>query len=174
MPVMGILFFMNNETTFVTHESIPPFLPKDCKILILGSFPSPVSRKEEFYYAYKTNRFFKVLSHLLQESEPKTKEERMLFLEKHKIGLYDVIYSCRIKGASDSTIEDVTVADIKKIRDKNKSIRQVFTTGKKANELYLKYIGNDSIPLPSTSAANASMSLETLCQHYSIILSYLN
>lgn len=171
---MGILFFMKSENTFVTHESIPPFLPKDCKILILGSFPSPVSRKEEFYYAYKTNRFFKVLSCLFHEAEPKTKEERMIFLAKHKIGLYDVIYSCRIKGASDSSIEDVTIADIAKIRDENKSILQVFTTGRKASELYQKYIGNDSIVLPSTSAANASMSLETLCQNYSIILTFLN
>lgn len=165
---------MKNDYTFVTHESIPPFIPKDCRILILGSFPSPVSRKESFYYAYKTNRFFQVLSSLFHEKEPKSKEERMSFLERHKIGLYDVIYSCRIKGASDSTIEDVTPSNIAKIKEENKNILQVFTTGKKAYELYERYIGKDAIPLPSTSAANASMSLEKLCQYYSIILSFLN
>ena len=165
---------MKNEFTFVTHESIPPFIPKDCRILILGSFPSPVSRKESFYYAHKTNRFFKVLSSLFHEGEPKSKEERMSFLERHRIGLYDVIYSCRIKGASDSTIDDVTPSEIDKIKEENKSIIQVFTTGKKAYELYEKYIGKDAISLPSTSAANASMSIMQLCQHYSIILSYLN
>ena len=165
---------MKNEFTFVTHESIPPFIPKDCRILILGSFPSPVSRKESFYYAHKTNRFFKVLSSLFHEEEPKSKEERVSFLERHRIGLYDVIYSCRIKGASDSTIDDVTPSEIDKIKEENKSIIQVFTTGKKAYELYEKYIGKDAISLPSTSAANASMSIMQLCQHYSIILSYLN
>ncbi len=165
---------MKNEYAFVTHESIPPFIPKDCRILILGSFPSPVSRKESFYYAHKTNRFFKVLSSLFHEEEPKSKEERISFLERHKIGLYDVIYSCKIKGASDSSIDDVTPSEINKIKEENKSIIQVFTTGKKAYELYEKYIGNDAISLPSTSAANASMSIRELCQHYSIILPYLN
>ncbi len=165
---------MKNEYTFVTHESIPPFIPKDCRILILGSFPSPVSRKESFYYAHKTNRFFKVLSSLFHEEEPKSKEERISFLERHKIGLYDVIYSCKIKGASDSSIDDVTPSEINKIKEENKSIIQIFTTGKKAYELYEKYIGNDAISLPSTSAANAIMSIRELCQHYSIILPYLN
>ncbi len=165
---------MKSESTLVTHENIPPFIPKDCKILILGSFPSPVSRKVAFYYAYKTNRFFNVLSSLFHEKEPITKEERMSFLTHHKIGLYDVIYSCSIKGASDSSIDNVTPSDIKKIRKENKSIQQVFTTGKKASELYKKYIGDDFISLPSTSAANASMSIERLIQEYSIILSFLN
>ncbi len=34
---------------------------KDSKILILGSFPSIVSRKNNFYYANPTNRFWRVL-----------------------------------------------------------------------------------------------------------------
>lgn len=165
---------MKNQPNFVTHESLPPFIPEGAKILILGSFPSPVSRKEGFYYAYKTNRFFKVISSILKEEEPLTKEERMAFLSRHKIALYDVIYSCVITGASDSTIDEVTPCDIDKIRKDHPTIKQVFTTGKKASDLYLKYHDSDYISLPSTSAANAAMSIDELCQHYSIILPFLN
>ena len=165
---------MKNQPIFVTHDSLPPFVPEGSKILILGSFPSPMSRKEGFYYAYRTNRFFKVLSSILKEKEPLTKEERMAFLSRHKIALYDVIYSCRITGASDSSIEEVTPCDIDKIRKENPTIRQVFTTGKKASDLYLKYQDSSYISLPSTSAANAAMSIDELCQHYSIILPFLN
>ncbi len=163
-----------NKYLHVTHDSIPPFVPQDAKILILGSFPSPGSRKEGFYYAYKTNRFFKILSSLFSEEEPMTTEERKAFLNKHAIALYDVIESCDIVGASDSSIRNVLVSDIDGIKAKTPSLRQIFTTGTKAAELYRKYHDDNFLSLPSPSAANAGMSLTELVGKYSVILSFLN
>lgn len=167
-------FMEKKKFLHVSHDSIPPFIPENAKILILGSFPSPGSRKAGFYYAYKTNRFFKILSFLFSEEEPITTEERKSFLCRHRIALYDVIESCDIVGASDSSIRNVTASDIGKIRKGSSSIGQVFTTGIKAAELYRKYHDEDFISLPSPSAANAGMSLTELIGKYSVILSFLN
>ncbi len=157
----------------ITHDSIPPFFDSESRILILGSLPSVGSRKAGFYYAYRTNRFFRILSILFKEDEPLSTEERKAFLKRHRIALFDVIKECDIKGSSDSSIRNAVVNDFSFIR-KHSSIVQVFTTGTLADSLYRKYVGNDNIPLPSPSAANAQMNLEKLVQAYSIILSFLN
>lgn len=158
----------------VDHTSIPPFINKDANTLILGSLPSVASRKYGFFYAHPQNRFFKILSMVFKEEEPKTIEERKDFLTRNKIGLYDVIFACDIYGSSDASIENVEPIDLKNLLIQYPNIKQIFTTGKKAKELYDKYllpqVGVEAISLPSSSAANASMSLEKLVEAYKIIL----
>ena len=162
------------EYTHVTHESLKPFVPEDAKILILGSLPSIATRKANFYYAHKTNRFYKVLAGVFHEAEPVTTEERKQFLTDHHLALYDSIYECDIHSSSDATIRNVISSKpiLDEIREKN-DIKAVFNTGKKSFEVYQKYIGTDSILLPSPSAANAMMSLDELVERYSVILHYL-
>lgn len=160
------------EYQHITHKDFGPFIQKNSKILILGSLPSIGSRKAKFYYAYKTNRFFKILAQLFNEGEPLSTDERKEFLIKHKIALFDVIKECDIKGSSDSSIKNVVVNDIPSLI-KNTNIKRIFTTGKTGTDLYHTYLGNDNIYLPSPSAANASMSIENLIKAYQVILSYL-
>lgn len=156
--------------THVSHESLDPFVPKDCRILVLGSMPSITTRSVGFYYAHKTNRFFKILSLVFTEQEPISIGERKEFLTNHKIGLYDSIYECDIHSSSDSSIKNVVSSKtiIDRIK-KEKDIKAIFTTGKASDMVYKKYIGDDNISLPSTSAANATMSLSELVKAYSII-----
>ena len=158
----------------VDHSSIPPFINKDANTLILGSLPSVASRKYGFFYAHPQNRFFKILAMVFKEEEPKTIEERKAFLTRNRIGLYDVIYACDIYGSSDATIENVEPIDLKGLLKQYPNIKRIYTTGKKAKELYDKYLlpqtGVEAISLPSSSAANASMSLGRLVEEYKIIL----
>ena len=143
----------------VDHTSIPPFINKDANTLILGSLPSVASRKYGFFYAHPQNRFFKILSMVFKEEEPKTIEERKDFLTRNKIGLYDVIFACDIYGSSDASIENVEPIDLKNLLKQYPNIKNIFTTGKKAKELYDKYllpqVGVEAVSLPSSSAANA-------------------
>lgn len=93
-----------------------------------------------------------------------------MFLIKHKIALFDVIKTCDIKGSSDSSIKNIKVNDINKII-KNSNIKKIFTTGRKATDLYKKYCypktNIESIYLPSTSPANCGYcSYEELLQIY--------
>ncbi|MBR0440170.1 MAG: DNA-deoxyinosine glycosylase [Bacilli bacterium] len=157
----------------VTHESIPPFINKDSKILILGSLPSVKSREYGFYYAHPQNRFFKLLAEVFNENEPKTTIERKEFLIKHRIGLYDVIYECDICGSSDSSIKNVKAINIKQLLEDYPNIKVIMTTGKKAKELYDRYLFRqcniEAISLPSSSPANASIQMDKLIDAYQII-----
>ena len=157
----------------VTHSSLPSFLPGGARILILGSFPSKESRKQGFYYAHKNNRFFPVLAALFEEKVPLTIQERKEFLAKHHIALSDVIYSCDIHASSDTSIKNVVPRDIKAILQKY-PIEKVFTTGKKASELYQIYFDKDNISLPSSSSANAARKRDDLVKAYSVIREYLS
>ena len=96
------------ELEFVTHESLKPFIYPEAEILILGSLPSIKSREDNFFYAHKTNRFYKVLAAIYNEKTPQNLNEKKEFLKRHKIALYDTIYSCYIHGSSDASIKDIT------------------------------------------------------------------
>lgn len=153
------------KSEFIVHP-FEPVYDGESRILILGSFPSVVSREQNFYYANRYNRFWTVMS-LLFETD--ITDRRAFCLEKH-IALWDVIESCTIEGSSDSSIRNVTVNDIRALTEKTK-IHTVFTTGQKASSLYRKYVICDCehIPLPSTSAANAAMRTDDLVRAYRII-----
>ncbi|MDO4487303.1 MAG: DNA-deoxyinosine glycosylase [Bacillota bacterium] len=163
------------QTETVTHE-LEPYYNENSKVLILGSIPSPKSREQGFYYGHPRNRFWKVLSDILKEEFPDTVEKRKAMLEAHNIALWDVLSSCEIKGADDSSIRNPHANDLGIIINKA-NISAVFATGKKAADLYNRYCrsssGIDVICLPSTSPANCSCSYERLKQEYSIILNYL-
>ena len=111
---------------------------------------------------------------VFKEEEPKTIEERKDFLTRNKIGLYDVIFACDIYGSSDASIENVEPIDMKNLHKQYPNIKRIFTTGNNATELYDKYllpqVGVEATSLPSSSAANASMSLDKLVEAYKIIL----
>lgn len=166
---------MKQKEENLTHP-IEPFIKKNSKILILGTFPSPKSREFGFYYSHPQNRFWKVMSILFNTKTPVTIEEKKEFLSKHQIALWDVLESCTITGASDSSIKDPVPNNIS-AKLKDTEITHIFTTGLKAANLYKKYCyPNTKITatnLPSTSPANCAMKLDTLVDKYKIILKYL-
>ncbi len=105
---------------------------------------------------------------VFEEETPLTTEERKEFLKRHNIALYDVIYECDIEASKDSSVRNIVPSDIKDLI-KDTDIRHIITTGSLSDKLYKKYIGNDNIALPSTSAANASYSIDKLFNEYKII-----
>lgn len=140
---------------------LDPVIDKNCKILILGSMPSVISREKAFYYANPTNRFWKALSFVTDCNfyDLQTEEKKSLLLEKH-IALYDVFSSCEIKCSSDSDIKNAKINDIPTLI-KNTAIKTIYITSKKAytafTEKYgIEVYGAKVIALPSPSSANRS------------------
>ena len=157
---------------------IHPFKPvifKESRVLILGSFPSVKSREVDFYYGNKNNRFFKILEVIFDEKIGGSKEEKIDFLKRHKIALFDVVKSCEIVGSSDSSLSVKEVNDIGKLIE-NTDVEKILLNGKKAFEIFQKYIKIDKVKyfyIPSSSPANASFSLDRLVFEYRKQLEYL-
>lgn len=146
----------------VSHP-LTPIYNKNSKVLILGTIPSIKSREIGFYYGNPKNRFWKTLSKVFEEEIGESKREKINFLLKHNIALFDVLKSCDISSSSDNTIKNPIPNNLNKII-KNSNIKYIFTTGKKAYELYMKYCYEDTgikaIYLPSTSPANCPKGIE--------------
>ncbi len=157
----------------LVEHTLAPIYDEHSKILILGSLPSVKSREVGFYYGHPQNRFWKVLANIYNV-ELKDIDSKIDFLHNYHIALYDVILQCDIEGSSDSKIKDVVPTDLD-IIIKNSQIKHIYTTGKKAYDLYMKYqypkTKIKAINLPSTSPANAGWSLEQLIQSYQQIRS---
>ncbi len=154
-------------------HTIDPIYDKNSKILILGSFPSVKSRKENFYYAHPQNQFWNILSDVFNEKIVDKRE----FLIRHNIALWDVVKSCTIDKSKDSSIKNVVVNDILSIVDAT-NIKHIFTVGKKAYQLYNKYLKDkvliDAIYLPSTSPIYAFLSYHDKLNEYLIIKEILD
>jgi len=150
------------------HE-IAPVFDSQSKVLLLGSFPSPKSREAGFYYAHPQNRMWKVLARIFREPFPETTEDRKDFLHRNHIAMWDVLESCDIDGASDTSIRNAVPNDLSAILA-NSQICAVFTTGAKASSLYNRFQSktNDTLhlELPSTSPANAACSEDFLAASY--------
>ena len=157
------------------EEQIHPFPPvydENSRILILGSFPSVASRQAGFYYGHPQNRFWRVIAAVTGEEPPRDIPEKLALLKKHGIALWDSVHSCRIEGSADASIRGAAPNDIPALLNKT-HIGRIFCNGKTAWNCYNKFVlsqtGIKAEALPSTSAANASWSLERLIEAWSAI-----
>jgi len=165
---------MSEEMAFCrqTVHPIPPVYNSESRILILGSFPSVVSRETGFYYGHPRNRFWSVLAALFNEPIPRTRPEKTdLLLRKH-IALWDVIRSCSISGSADSSIKDVTPNDLSVILNAA-DIRSIYVNGQTAFRYYRRFalpsVDRPVTCLPSTSPANAAWNLGRLTEAWRCI-----
>lgn len=170
------LFYMEKKYRSARHDKVAPLIDNNCHTLLLGSMLSPKSAEAEFYYAHPQNRFWSVLAAVFDSPPVISRQERAELALSNGIALWDVIFSCEIVGASDSTIKNVVYNDLDGLLKAHPNITRVFTTGGKAHELLLKYnkqIKNpiicNAIRLPSTSPLNCAAKLEDLIKAYSVI-----
>ena len=138
----------------VEEHPIPPFFPKDARVLFLGSFPPPRNRWcMEFFYPNLQNDFWRILGlvffddkeHFL-EARP-TDGKRVFarhrieaFLREHQIAMYDTaVRVIRQRGnASDAFLAVVEPLDLERVlRLQLPSCRALITTGEKATDTLL-------------------------------------
>lgn len=137
---------------------IAPLYDAESRILILGTFPSPKSREARFFYGHPQNIFWQVLPRVLgSDAVLQSVAERAEFAHAHHVALWDVIAEVEIKGADDASIRMIRANRFRPMLEGSK-IRAIFTTGKKATELFNRHCASEagmhSIYLPSTSPAN--------------------
>lgn len=165
--------------TALTHveNTLDPIIFPDSRVLLLGSMPSPKSREIGFYFGNPQNRFWRVVATLYGEKPLQSIPEKIDFCKRHYLALCDVLKACDIKGASDASIANPVPYNIGALIQ-DSSICAIFTLGGTATKFYKRYTEQQtSIParqLPSTSPANARMSVDDLVEEFTIIKKFTN
>ena len=157
------------------EHPFPPAFDENCRILILGSFPSVKSRSDGFYYGHPQNRFWRMLAAVFGEGIPTNIADKRAMLLRHHIALWDVIAICDIEGSSDASVKNPVPVDISVITN-SAHIEKVICNGNLAYKLYQRHleavVGLPAHVMPSTSPANASYSLDKLIAAWKDVLCY--
>ncbi len=146
----------NIKNTIETHP-LPPFLPPNAWLLMLGSFPPPRARwSMDFYYPNFQNDMWRIFGlvffgdkdHFITGPKKFDKDKLEAFLREKGIAVSDTASKARrLKGnASDQFLEIVETIDLAATLDKIPDCRAIMTAGEKATSALLSITGS---PLPS-------------------------
>ncbi|MFZ1852828.1 MAG: DNA-deoxyinosine glycosylase [Nitrosomonas sp.] len=157
-----------------TVQSFPPVVGERARILILGSMPGEASLAAKQYYAHPRNAFWPIMTKWLEiPLDGVSYQERVAALQASPIALWDVLKSCKRLGSLDSNIQIATqtINDFQNFFSIYRKVTHVFFNGGKAEICFKRYVlPLNNLPqptlirLPSTSPANAKLSLEEKCQ----------
>ncbi|WP_264564194.1 DNA-deoxyinosine glycosylase [Flavobacterium sp. N3904] len=144
--------------------SFPHFVNSKTEILILGTMPGVQSLTKQEYYAHPRNHFWKILyTYFNALPIPDRFEEKIKFLQNHKVGLWDVLENCERKGSLDIHIKNQKENDFEMFFKQFPSITKIIFNGKQSHAFFSKKFGQiEGITyyvMPSTSPAN-TMSFE--------------
>lgn len=155
--------------------SFPPIASADIEVLILGSIPGDRSIAENEYYAHPQNRFWRMLANITRNEIPNSYSEKKNFLLKHKIGLWDVAHKAVRPGSMDSDIRNSEPNDLQIFIGRHSHLKAIGFNGRKAEALFDSFFERSAMityhSLPSTSPANARITLEQLCERWKKLVS---
>ena len=153
---------MNNKNNSALNSStehvhpFEPFVSKNTKTLILGTFPgkdftdpNKENDKEDWYYGNKRNEFWELIEYALccKENSLKTIKEKKEVLEKHNIGITDIVKKAirTENNNSDKNLEVMETNDLNSLLDKYKGIDTIVLTSKDMYKKFLKkyYVETD-------------------------------
>ncbi len=148
------------RSVYKLHSFAPIVTPRS-RILILGSMPSVMSLEKNQYYGNPQNQFWKIIYAVFGCDASDHYHDKITFLKKNTIALWDLIESCERIGSSDAAIKNVRPNAVRALLEEHRAIAVVLFNGQTAEKIFKKNIGLDAAPavtfhvLPSTSPANA-------------------
>ena len=130
---------MADSKAAYTHvgPGLPPLHGARAGALILGSFPSPRSREQGFFYGHPQNRFWPLLAALTGEPVPDWAdiEAKKALILDHGLAVWDTIGACDIRGASDASIRNVQPNDVAALI-RQLGVQAVFCNGAASGRVY--------------------------------------
>jgi len=146
MSLVQYVINMSELIEYPTLYSFPSIVPKKPRVLILGTMPGGESLRLQQYYAFKRNHFWPMIYRLLGSTEDpwqQSYEERIEFVKKYYIALWDVYAACiRKKGSLDQSIEQGVPNEILPLLKANPSITTLFFNGSKSAKGFQIYSEN--------------------------------
>ena len=144
---------MKPSTPVIERHPWPPFMPRDARLLMLGTFPPKPERwSMPFYYPNRINDFWRICGmvfygnrdHFWNEAERRFRQadiERML--TERRIALWDTGMAVRHlrDNASDKFLEIVEEIELERVLAEYATIEAVVTTGEKATTVVAGQMG---------------------------------
>ena len=133
--------------------------------------PGQISLQQQQYYAHPRNAFWPIMAELFRFPSDLEYQQRLKCLQAKKVALWDVLAECYRPGSLDSKIVSTSVIcnDFNDYFSVHRDIEIVLFNGAKSEELFQRYVFSTletgrrefrMLRMPSTSPANARMSLE--------------
>ncbi|WP_254225956.1 DNA-deoxyinosine glycosylase [Burkholderia gladioli] len=144
-------------------RSFPPVVDEHTRVLILGSLPGEVSLAQSRYYAHPQNRFWRLLGEVLDtELVALDYAQRLQTLQRHGIGLWDVVAEATRIGSLDSRIRDHASNDLVALVQSLPRLAAIAFNGGTAARLGTRALGEHGaaytlLGLPSSSPAYAAL-----------------
>jgi hypoxanthine-DNA glycosylase len=139
-------------------ESFPPIITRSSKLLILGTMPGRISLEAQQYYANNQNAFWRVIFGMFGEQVPPTYKERIAFVKKKNIAIWDVLRNCEREGSLDENIINEEPNDFAALFARYPGIRTIVFNGGNSHKFFKRYVGLDTghklLKMPSTSPSN--------------------
>jgi len=161
-------------------HSFPPVTDKSVTKLILGSMPGKASLAANQYYAHPRNIFWPVMQTVINVRSDLPYDARCKELTQHKVALWDVLKMCTRTGSLDSDIVESSIVpnDFESFLLAHSRLRAIFFNGTKAQSIFARHVipnlssafaGIALTRLPSTSPANASISLADKVAQWKVV-----
>ena len=141
----------------IEEHPLQPFLPKNAKMLFLGSFPPPKARwSMEWFYPNWINDFWRIQGVIhfddknyfeIKGEKRFDKERIMSFCEEKGMAFFDTARKvCRLKNNADDNFLDILEpTDVFALLHQMPSCSVVVTTGGKASEEICAYFNSKGI-----------------------------
>lgn len=142
----------------VERHPFEPFLPKGCRLLMLGSFPPAEKRwAMRFYYPNYINDmwrifgivFFNDKQYFVDEARKTFHLDALIpFLEAKGVGLFDTATAVRrtTGTAADKDLEVVEPTDLSALLRQIPACKAIVTTGEKATDVLRTWFGIAQAP----------------------------
>ena len=159
------------EGTGVEWHPLVPFLPRNTRVLFLGSFPPQRKRWcMDFFYPNFINDhwrieglvFHQAADHFVDTAQKTFRLQAIVrHLKQHGIGFFDTALAVKRleDNASDKHLEVVVPTDIRVLTAQLPELRAIVTTGEKATMTIMAAMdvreGNDKLRLPGVNTSTA-------------------
>jgi TDG/mug DNA glycosylase family protein len=154
------------------ERGLLPVHGESVEVLILGSFPSRQSLEKNEYYGNPQNHFWHIIEALFNIDRHLPYAVRISRLTVHRIALWDILSGCCRDGSADAQIRKPVFNDLAAFFREHPAIRLVALNGSTAGRYYHQMTISTQVPaviLPSTSPANARVSLPEKVKAWSVI-----
>ena len=143
------------------NKGFAPIIDNNSRVLILGTFPSPISRSINEYYGNNKNKFWELIKDIFNDGiNFKDYNDKKNCLIKNNIALWDIVNECDSINAADTSINWKTAIfnDISNLIKQYPNIKKIILTSGKCEKYFYKNNNIESIEIvrvisPSSAAA---------------------